>query len=210
MDKELKDAIEQITVAAKQATEAARMATNAAQEARDMTARELHSMRGDMSILNGNLGVLWKRVNGSLPPPRGSGEMQAVTLAMRDKAPVIQELASLDSGHGELQEKLTGTALEVAALQGTVIALESRVNERFSSIDTELQKQSRALGIGVRLGRWLFTTKEGAKALMTTAAMAGALWAAFRPVPPTSPAPAAPQVVLLQTSSATLAPDAGR
>lgn len=174
---DLDQAVAQLTTAATEAAEAARTsgATAARVESSLQALRQIvvdnhQATTNAHALLRRDFGVLWRKVNGSTPPPPGGTpsappeEAGAVPLA--DLAEEAHRLGSAAS-------------LDLASLEGAVIAgfsEEARARKELrEEIMTELQKQSTALGIGVR-GLFAFLrTREGRSFVAALATVVAAL-----------------------------------
>ena len=189
MDADLKSAIGEVTTAAKEASAAAREATEAAKDAtsaakvateglnevRNIAINNHADISKRLGALNRNFGVLWRRVHGS-EPPAPDPNLAPVELSVSDAPPPLDEMVE------QAHEKASSTSLELAALEGRMIA-------GFSAMGSELRKQSSAMGLGVRGFQWV-GTRDGARTVLAVITLFGAIYAAVRPhAVPTAPSP---------------------
>lgn len=215
MDLELKAAIGEIKEAAKEATaaatkaedaardatSAARAASNGLDELRNIALRNHADTNAKIIAVNRNLGVLWRRVNGSNPPPPDPN------IAPTEYASTIgpdgermPSMPPLDEVATQAQQLASSASLEVAALEGRMISGFSSLERK---VMDELKKQSQTLGVGVQGLKWL-GTKEGAKTLAVVAAAIFSGYVAVRPAPKAEvqAAQPTPQVVVLSAPPA--------
>jgi hypothetical protein len=171
VEADLREAIDRVTEAATAATEAATAATraaNAATSAANASTAAFQQISGDLGVLRRDFGVLWRKVNGSDPPPGDAGLAPAEIAG----ATPLDELAeaAVTTASSALA-KTSETSLEVAALEGRMIA-------GFSTIAKELKAQSASMGVGKRGLAWAMSP-AGAKAIFRNLGAAAALVAAI-------------------------------
>lgn len=197
---DLEEAVRQITTVATEATEAARTASSSAARVetgltslRSLVVANHEATRQQHLVLRRDFDVLWRKVQGSDPPPGSPDAAPAEEAGAKPVADLAEEALRLGS-HADA---------EVAELHGAVVAgfgAEARAREALrEEVMTELKKQSTVLGVGVRGLFGFLKTREGrsfAAAMATTiAALAGILgtYAQVRShvqaQPPTLPAP---------------------
>jgi len=116
----------------------------------------------------------------------------------------------LDEVAARANDTASRAHLEVAALEGRMIAGFASAEQKQVEIAAELAKQSSAMGLGKRGLAWA-VSKEGASMVIRIATLLGVAYGAFRLAvahsePPT--AQAVPVLVMPAPSSSPLAPDA--
>lgn len=206
MDQDLRAAIEEVkaaaaesTAAANEASAAARVARQGLDELRSIALKNYQDTNRQILALHRNLGVLWRRVHGSDPPPPDPGKAPdevagTIELGPDGKPIHVPSVPPLDDRIEHAESMASQASLELASLEGRMI-------NSFAAINAELKRQSSVMGVGQAGARWLFGTREGWKVLaMMFAALASAYAAARSYV---TPAPAPPQVVYVPAPAPT-------
>lgn len=170
---DLRSALEHVQASAERATEAALAAEKAADRATLAANHAITAIQGlglQNQTLRRDFGVLWRRVHGSDPPPP-TGDPHAAPPEVAGEAPLDELVSAAHENAARAHEKASSASLELAALEGRVIA-------GFATLATELRAQSKNMGLHER-GLAFLATKEGQRVLLQLFAAAAAISAAI-------------------------------
>lgn len=186
-----------------------------AQQTSSLEAHE--ATRKQVTILSKHVTALWRKVNGSDPPPPANGSSlppgeTATTIGSTEitelPVPLDEKISQHDLAMAGLEAQMIGVKGEMQAMKSTVndakeVAIDVKtvalqIQRTADSLSTEAKAQSKDMGIGTK-GQAFIRTRSGQRfvlgfvaAIAAVIAATGTLYSAIRTSPsPVSPAEAA-------------------